>query len=1011
MPNSENITPKDKILVLVESKEYRAWLNEVFSEKYTVLNAANSTDAMNIVFANSDICLAVVDSVLCEMDGFEFFKNLKDSGLNDSFPSILAFDTVSDSSFSVAVENGFSECVSKRERNAVLLNRADNLISRKKISDELKKLKSENTILRIKDHLTGVYNYEGFKEKAIDIIRSNPGLNFEIAFFDIKSFKYINELFGIETGNTVLKHWTEHLQSVLGENEILGRYNSDRFVILTVYDPENVVTQRFADARDEMAVFLDKPGKPYKIDFATGIYYLTNEDKINPEIDKFIGLAKIAHEVARHKSGTCVEICSEDQWKQYLLEQDICSHLEDALKNGEITVWLQPQFDYITRKISGAEALCRWNHPKHGQIRPDIFIKALENSGQIYQLDQFVWETVCKLLKELHKKPYAKNLSLSINVSRKDFNQDKSPVEVIEDFINKYSLTPQDLHIEITESAHDDNNKILIERVQQFANKGFVVELDDFGSGYSSINRLQDLCIGILKLDKDFVQCAEHSDKSRNILETIVELGKKLEFILIAEGVENETQARLVGELGCHIIQGFLLGKPMPIDEFCSLLENNQNNIVTEETKIHNARQIDEEIRIRDEKSINMDELVDALPVGVFRYEAEGEQKFSHVNNGLLKLLGYSSREQIKEKLDDKFINMVYEKDREAVTEQINRCIYKNGYYDYCEYRIVTADNNLRWVCDYGHLVTDKYGKKWYDVVVCDIENFKNKVEKIDERNKLYDSVIQKFGLNIFVYSFADDCANVYITNIDGTRSNRLIENFSTEMVSKEFIAPESADVLRTVFSVVKNKKRKSGNFNVSASFKGSVMHNYYCDYTVEYDDNNEPVRMIGTAKNIDYVNSVGISVNAKSDHDKMTGLLNRSAVIKEIERAVRKGRYGTLALVEISNYNDLYSTSDTVSADTAVTAFADALKDSFRKTDIIGRYSDDKFIIYLRGVVTSDPLNELFAKMHANISKINADISTNSGYSVLKKRTNSVDSGVKRAEESLRNSKAAPHN
>ena len=247
-------------------------------------------------------------------------------------------------------------------------------------------------------------------------------------------------------------------------------------------------------------------------------------------------------------------------------QQEIVDEMDIALETGQFKVYLQPQYNIKEKRVIGAEALVRWIHPEKGMISPGKFIPVFEHNGFVTKLDSYIWEQVCQVLHRW-KKQYNVELPISVNVSRTDvFNTDWE--EVFQNLVTKYNIPPSLLHLEITETAYMDNQQELISAGEKLRDMGFTIAMDDFGSGYSSLNMLKDVPVDILKLDMRFLYSDKNSTNTGNILKAMVNMADWMSLSVIAEGVEQQEQADFLGSIGCEIIQGYLYGKPMPVEEF-----------------------------------------------------------------------------------------------------------------------------------------------------------------------------------------------------------------------------------------------------------------------------------------------------------------------------------------------------------------------------------------------------------------------------------------------------------
>jgi EAL domain-containing protein (putative c-di-GMP-specific phosphodiesterase class I)/GGDEF domain-containing protein/ABC-type amino acid transport substrate-binding protein len=437
------------------------------------------------------------------------------------------------------------------------------------------KKEQENKIRQLTeyDSLTGAFSAAGFNKKVIELLQANPTTPYIITYNNIKNFKFINSQLGRQSGDDLLKFYVERVSEHLTPKEAIGRLDADHFVLLALIPEGSILDNRVQSILDPIKNFFINRGSDYDVQVSYGIYVLTPSDYETLDIDHMLDYARFAERKARESNSGDYEVYNIDQWEKGKLLSDVCGHFSTALKQNEIQVWYQPQVNYKTGKIVGAEALCRWNHGALGWISPGLFIPILEQANLIYELDKYVWDKVCQDIQRWNEQGDKK--SISINLSRFDIEANNNIAKYFSDLTKRHNISPLQLRIEITEGAYVANSQLILETTERLHEYGFIVEMDDFGSGYSSLNMLKEVPVNVIKLDYGFFRGEQHKDKSRIIINHIIKMLRSLQIDLIAEGVETKEQADFLLDKGCDIMQGFYFFKPMPVNDFEALDFNN----------------------------------------------------------------------------------------------------------------------------------------------------------------------------------------------------------------------------------------------------------------------------------------------------------------------------------------------------------------------------------------------------------------------------------------------------
>ncbi len=417
----------------------------------------------------------------------------------------------------------------------------------------------EDTIfIERRDRLTGVYSWEGFKEKALERLSANDMSKHLLIRVNVKEFKLVNQLFGMEKGNNVLRNMALMCRDLAAEGDVFGRMQADHFVILT--DEDHFDKQAYRSRAMELSESFGN--NLYKLHIQFGIYRLTNRRE---DISIMADRAKMALRSITGDHPVSFAEYNNALMLNTLYESEVVNSFAEALRTDQLHIYLQSQNDRFG-KVLAAEALARWIHPDQGVIPPDKFIGVLERANMIHELDQYIWEKAVRQL-NYWKGTDREGIRLSVNISPKDMTH-LDLVGIFTGLLKKYDVVPSKLNLEITETNLMADPERCIYLVSELQKAGFAVEIDDFGSGYSSLNLLKDIHANILKIDRGFLARTEHENRSKVILAHIISMAKDLNMGIITEGVETQDQLDLLHSLGCDMFQGFYFSKPIPVTDF-----------------------------------------------------------------------------------------------------------------------------------------------------------------------------------------------------------------------------------------------------------------------------------------------------------------------------------------------------------------------------------------------------------------------------------------------------------
>lgn len=413
------------------------------------------------------------------------------------------------------------------------------------------------------DEVTSGNNWQKFKLEATEILESKTVNHCALLSFDIDRFRFINEEYGHEKGDQVLKLVVGILENRMAKQETYARVSGDHFAILCICDDRDKITLRIKEFGRVLNEERETIGIKEKLSCHFGIYIIEDKQGNLEKIREKANMARIAAKTAENQRWF---FYSDAFRKKIGDEKEIIDQMEDALENNEFEMYLQPKYDLHRNAYCGCEALVRWRHPNKGLISPGEFIPIFEQTGFIKKLDMFMLEAVCKVLKHWEGKKYPE-LSISVNISRKNLKQTDF-IENVLNITNQYRINRSNLEIELTESSIFEDVERMIEIGEAVRNYGFKMSMDDFGSGYSSINLLGNLPLDVIKMDQGFFNNNLKRKQNQIVVEATINMIKKLGMTVVAEGIETEAEVEMLRALGCDIIQGYYFGKPMTVDVF-----------------------------------------------------------------------------------------------------------------------------------------------------------------------------------------------------------------------------------------------------------------------------------------------------------------------------------------------------------------------------------------------------------------------------------------------------------
>ena len=860
------------------------------------------------------------------------------------------------------------------------------------------------------DNLMGCLNLKGFKLRAEQIMEANPEQAYAFWYCDIKQFKYVNDNFGYEEGNYILKLLGEKLTAILDKDELMGRVTGEMFILMAKFVSEERSEQRFhAAIQSAIEAYQERRSQYYDIELAGGIYVYRPGEREKRSVSRYFDYANSARKQAKRVKGNCVEFFKKEMWEKEKRAIEISHHLKQAIEGGEIQPWFQPQYDYRHGKLIGAEVLTRWVHPEYGNIYPDEFIHVLEESGQILELDAFIWERACQYIRKWQDAGY--RMPLSINLSRKDVHG-HGLLEQLVELTNKYQIDRELLHLEITESAYMNNPEELIEIVEELTMVGFHVEMDDFGSGYSSLNMLKNVPVQTIKLDWRFVDDLEENSKAGNIISSVVRMAHGLGMRVISEGVETRQQADFLKNLGCDLMQGYYFAKPLPINEFEQKCMTRTGDIAKiENPQMLNKELIQELLQANNNSSFIFNHCVGAS--AILEYDGSTIQlvlandKFLELNGGVLDAAN----------VRDKTANRLFSTEGLKQIETCAKQAVKHG-----ESRTeVFFQTTERWMKIRDTLVSQDCVSA---LLFCQLEDMtqehilQEELRKVEEKHEWklqqFQALAHMPGVITYDYNPSKDLLNLDYTNQNGEVREFVAEEFLGKIDQHPWLAPESAQAHKEAYEEAMQKKL-TGFVDFMGCFEGDEFYYYRSYYTSVADASGKIYRIVGRADKIDEDVKKVERMQRKVERDSLTGLLNYESLVKHLEYNMTLFKCGALLIIDIDHFKSVNDRFGHMVGNKMLKAVSDVFTKMFRQSDVIARFGGDEFVIFLPNITDSSWVLKKGAQLLEAIHKIQVSdgeyLSVSVGGTILADESVPALQMLKTADQALYRAKKAGRN
>ena len=548
------------VLVVDDSEIQRRTLSFFLAEKYKTVELANGEEALEYLQQHStDVSVILLDLNMPVMSGYDFLKEFQKDEILSMIPVLILTSDNTAAEEAECLRAGAADFVAKPFNPDVLKSRLERVIA----------LHEKTVMLNIfrMDNQTNSYTRDYFVHMAEQMLAKYPDEEYDVVCTHIVNLPNINEQYGTKQGEAILRYVArEYDDTDYSEQSIYGRLDDATFVQIV---PHSVhIYQRLLEQQKEefheydqqkvgLPPFMQKFGIYEKVDHSLPVTTMCDR--------AMMALEKIK-KVYRER----VYLYDDSLRDKALKNQQILANMEEAITKHQFQVWYQPKHDIATGALIGAEGLVRWIHPRYGFMSPADFVPIFEENGFVANMDRYVWEEACAAQRRWQDAGLV-TVPVSVNISRKDFFYFRDQ-EIIMPLVEKYGLMPQDIHIEVTESAYIDNPEVVIRQVNALHKKGFAVELDDFGTGYSSLSMFGHMNVDVVKLDMNFIR-QERTEQNDRMMEYIIHMCKDMNMKVLSEGVETEEQCRRLQDMGCDYVQGYYFSRPLPEKDYIEYLK------------------------------------------------------------------------------------------------------------------------------------------------------------------------------------------------------------------------------------------------------------------------------------------------------------------------------------------------------------------------------------------------------------------------------------------------------
>lgn len=784
------------------------------------------------------------------------------------------------------------------------------------------------------DELTGVYRKSKFLERTAEVLKEAPDTTFVFVQMDIYRFGLVNSFFGMQQGDELLQYVGAELRRAGMQYPICsyGRIRSDVFGLCVPYTPDALT-----HTLDVLCRNIKKYNRDYNIRPCFGLYVI--EDNKLPLEHILVCAELAATQVKSNRCGINYVYYQQEMGHELLSEQQCVQEMHDALKEEQFEIFLQPKCNIRENRNAGAEALVRWRHPTRGLLTPNQFVPAFERNGFILQLDLYVWRKTCALLKhwlDLGRTPEP----ISVNISRVDLYNPKI-CDIIIDLVDSYQLPHELLELELTETSYADDPVTMKKIMTRLQAAGFKVLMDDFGSGYSSLNMLKDISVDILKMDMRFLAESEVPGRGENILGSVIRMAKWLSLPVVVEGVENERQVRLLRSLGGDYAQGYYFAKPMPVEEYEQYLDGTVPATLPSPPKQTTTL---DPLSLRDPQ-LNL--LFNTIPNAVAIYELFDESiEMLRSNEAFLRLMGEKDivlhRPSVLAVVEPAFHETVRNAFRKAVAEQSTaECVYQR----------CMANGEKRWMQLRLNYVASNEDRKLLYGALADITELKEAEARIKEQNWVEERIYKAVPCGIAEFD-ADGRMRIYQANHAavemlgyGPKEFWLVPRYFEDFLPKEY-----KEKVKRQLAAVRENQVEVLEYPIY-NRRGEIL--WIHDSVKRLKDEKGKIIYQSVLTDLTRQKDVEVQLREAMMRDALTGLYNRKAFEQLVVERLHTSQTGsgTFFMLDIDDFKRANDENGHLFGDVLLIKAATILQNNLRDKDIIARLGGDEFAAFLPDV------------------------------------------------------------